>query len=143
MLTSQLRVERVPKIWFLLVKKFYQQHYPSGKPNKADPIWILKNQDKILSAVRLKQFINYQLLTAMVTAPDFRHKGLGKYLLRSIRPALIEKHCYCFAYSHLCSFYSSNGFMSIEIEQLPNELQQRFRAYTAHGRKLIPMRYIG
>lgn len=138
---SQLSTERVPSLWFLLVKKFYQEHYPSGKPNKADPIWVLKKHGKILSAVRLKQFSEYQLLTAMVTEPNQRGKGLGKHFLHSIHNALTEKSCYCFAFSHLTDFYQNCGFRCISVEQLPQELAQRFNAYTAQGRQLTPMLY--
>lgn len=141
MQTQALTVERVPALWFLLVKKFYQAHYPSGKPNKADPIWVLKEQGTIVTAVRLKQFSGYQLLTAMVTAPTQRGKGLGGYLLHAIHQALSEKSCYCFAFSHLSLFYQKNGFSIISPEQLPPELQQRFIAYTAQGRHLTPMHY--
>ena len=142
MQTQALTVERVPTLWFLLVKKFYQQHYPSGKPNKADPIWVLKENTKIISAVRLKQFSNYQLLTAMVTEPQHRGKGLGGYLLNSIEKALTDKACYCFAFSHLTPFYQKHGFQPIKAEQLPEQLTQRFNAYTAQGRQLSPMIFL-
>jgi len=141
MQTQALTVERVPALWFLLVKKFYQQYYPSGKPSKADPIWVLKEQAAIIAAVRLKQFPNYQLLTAMVTKPALRGKGIGSHLLGGIHGALIEKPCYCFAFSHLATFYQNNGFSVITAGQLPLELQQRFTAYTAQGRQLTPMLY--
>ncbi|REG81137.1 GNAT family N-acetyltransferase [Marinomonas pollencensis] len=143
MQTHTLTVERVPALWFLLVKKFYQQHYPSGKPNKADPIWVLKEGHNIVSAVRLKQLSDCQLLTAMVTAPQHREKGLGGYLLNAIESALAEKACYCFAFSHLVPFYQKHGFCPIKPEQLPSLLAQRFNAYTAQGRQLSPMLFTG
>ena len=133
--------ERVPSLWFLLVKKFYQTHYPSGKPNKADPIWVIKEQNKILSAVRLKQLNDCQLLMAMVTDPSHRGRGLGTHLLTHLSDALSERPCYCFAFLPLEGFYQANGFITIDPEQLPNELLGRFNAYTAQGRLLVPMRY--
>ncbi|QUX97808.1 N-acetyltransferase [Marinomonas sp. CT5] len=140
--TSYSTPEQVPSLWFPLVKKFYQAHYPSGKPNKADPIWVIRHQGKILCALRLKQFYECQLLTGMVTEPNHRHLGLGSHLINNIHLALISKPTYCFAFAHLVPFYTRNHFMTIPTEMLPEELQSRFLAYTAQGRKLTPMRYI-
>ncbi|SBS37228.1 hypothetical protein MSP8886_04033 [Marinomonas spartinae] len=133
---------RVPSLWFPLVKKFYQAHYPSGKPNKADPIWVIKQQGRILSAVRLKQLDRCQLLTAMVTEPGHRGLGIGHHLLRHLHKPLAERPCYCFALSHLERFYQDNGFHTIDSSQLPDELLGRLTSYVAQGRALIPMHYI-
>ena len=142
MKTSYPIPEQVPSLWFPLVKKFYQEHYPSGKPNKADPIWVIRDKGKILCAVRLKQITNSQLLTGMVTEPIHRNIGLGSHLINGIHPALDEKNTYCFAFTHLVPFYSANHFTTISAEMLPSELASRFRAYTTQGRDLTPMRYI-
>ncbi|NLQ18643.1 GNAT family N-acetyltransferase [Marinomonas sp. M1K-6] len=134
--------EQVPSLWFPLVKKFYQAHYPSGKPNKADPIWVIRHENKILCAVRLKHIAGAQLLTAMVTAPSHRNIGLGSHLINSIHPALSEMPTYCFAFTHLVPFYHANHFTTISAKMLPEELENRLRAYTAQGRNLTPMCYI-
>ncbi len=142
MKTSYLIVEQVPSLWFPLVKKFYQEHYPSGKPNKADPIWAIRDKGKILCTLRLKQMDNSQLLTGMVTEPNHRHLGLGSHLISCIHHILSEKPTYCFAFIHLVPFYNANHFTTISAEMLPEELESRFNAYTAQGRDLTPMRYI-
>lgn len=139
--TESRQVELISSLYFPLVKKFYQAHYPSGKPNKADPIWVLKDNGKIVSAVRLKQFTDCQLLTAMITEPSQQHKGLGTYLLSGIQAELASKDCYCFAFSHLMHFYQTAGFVEVESSLLPKDLEKRFLAYTAQGRKLIAMRF--
>lgn len=141
MKTPDLIAEQVPSLWFPLVKKFYQEHYPSGKPNKADPIWVIREKGRILCALRLKQISNSQLLTGMVTEPNHRHRGLGSHLINSIHHALGETPTYCFAFTHLVPFYNANHFTAILAEMLPVELESRFTAYTAQGRDLTPMRY--
>ena len=124
-------------------EKFYQSHYPSGKPNKADPIWVIRNHRKaILCALRLKRIAEYQLLTAMVTEPSHRNIGLGSHLINNIHSALSDRPTYCFAFTHLVPFYHANHFTTISVEMLPAELQKRFQAYTAQGRSITPMRYI-
>ncbi|MBR7889381.1 GNAT family N-acetyltransferase [Marinomonas sp. A79] len=138
---SYPNAERVPSLWFPLVKKFYQAHYPSGKPNKADPIWVIKHKGAILCAVRLKQLGDDQLLTAMVTEPSQRNQGLGGHLLGCIKKALSERPCYCFAFTHLEDFYTKHHFVALTAAQLPPVLRSRFLAYTAQGRALTPMRY--
>ena len=114
--------EPVASLWFPLVKKFYQAHYPSGKPNKAEPIWVVRQQGKILCAVRLKPFPESQLL-----------KGIQKQLSQT--------PTYCFAFTHLVAFYERNQFTVIPPEELPNTLQERFFAYSRQGRKITPMQY--
>lgn len=133
--------EPVASLWFPLVKKFYQQHYPSGKPNKAEPIWVVRQQGKILCAVRLKPFPESQLLTAMVTAPEQRQQGLGSHLLQGIQQELTHTPTYCFAFTHLVAFYERNHFIEIPPEALPDALQERFLAYRRQGRKITPMQY--
>jgi N-acetylglutamate synthase-like GNAT family acetyltransferase len=135
--------ERVPSLWFPLVKKFYQEHYPSGKPNKAEPTWVLRqNNSKIVCSLRLKRFPDAQLLMSMVTDPSYRKIGLGSHLINSIHDQLNLLPSYCFALDHLVSFYTANNFIEIETDRLPEELRKRFQSYKAQGRKITPMIYI-
>jgi N-acetylglutamate synthase-like GNAT family acetyltransferase len=142
MKTPYPNAELVPSLWFPLVKKFYQEHYPSGKPNKADPIWVIRHNNKIVCSVRLKSFHPAQLLTAMVTEPSYRKIGLGSHLIHCLQEELSQSPSYCFALSHLVSFYTANNFTAIPPDTLPEELRSRFQAYSAQGRKITPMRYI-
>ena len=135
------RAEQVPSLWFPLVKKFYQEYYPSGKPNKADPIWVIRHNGKILCAVRLKQYSGVQLLTAMVTEPSHRKTGLGSHLINSIHPALNAMPSYCFAFTNLVPFYSANHFTTICVEMLPEELASRFRRSEEHTSELQSLTY--
>lgn len=124
-----------------LVKAFYREHYPSGKPNKADPIWLLTHKDKIICVYRLRQFESGQLLTGMVTHPEFRQQGYGSYLLHETRQALANKTCFCFAEEHNAAFYLANNFLSESIEQLPAELRDRLKAYQQKRPTLSAYRY--
>ncbi|ETX09934.1 acetyltransferase [Marinomonas ushuaiensis DSM 15871] len=134
--------ELVPSLWFPLVKKFYQEHYPSGKPNKADPIWAIRHNGKVICAVRLKKIGNEQLLTAMVTDPTYRNIGLGSHLINDIQPALNQLPSYCFALTHLVPFYSENHFSVISPDLLSEELKSRFYSYSLQGRKITAMHYL-
>jgi N-acetylglutamate synthase-like GNAT family acetyltransferase len=135
----------IDRLHFPLAKKFYQAYYPSGKANKADPIWALSKEHKIFVCLRLKQFEQCQLLTGMVTHPDCRNQGLGLQLLSALinddRRPLLTRPCYCFAFSHLESFYQKAHFTSICLDDLPDPLKSRFIAYSQAGKQLIPMKY--
>ncbi|KZN12501.1 GNAT family N-acetyltransferase [Marinomonas sp. TW1] len=133
--------ELVPSLWFPLVKKFYQAHYPSGKPNKADPIWAIKENGAILAVARLKQIDNHQLLTGMVTTPNKRNTGIGQHLLSNLQPILKQKSSYCFALDHLTHFYQRAHFQVINENDLPDTLRTRFRSYRSQGRNITPMQY--
>ena len=133
----------INRLRFPLVKRFYQAYYPAGKANKADPIWVLEDDKQIRVCLRLKQFQQCQLLTGMVTHPDFRNLGLGQVLLNALQhdksQPLLTKPCYCFAFDHLESFYQKANFSRIAEQCLPEELKQRFRAYSQSGKCLVPM----
>ncbi|WP_438462669.1 GNAT family N-acetyltransferase [Marinomonas sp. PE14-40] len=143
---NTLNHKLIDRLHFPLAKKFYQAYYPAGKANKADPIWALTEGYQIRVCLRLKQFEDCQLLTAMVTHPDFRKQGLGQRLLTALNSdstqPLSTKPCYCFAFTHLESFYQKAGFTSISADELPTRLKARFTAYTQSGKALIPMRHI-
>lgn len=132
---------QVEALWFPLVKKFYQAYYPSGKPNKADPIWVLKDGAAIISSVRLKPLTSCQLLTALVTHPDFRHQGYASHLMSNLRPQL-NQPTYCFNTPDLQHFYERHGFTSIEAEELPCELASRLKRYQVKQPSLIAMVYL-
>lgn len=141
MCTPYPDAELVPSLWFPLVRRFYQEYYPSGKPNKADPIWVIRNNAKILSAVRLKQLTSSQLLMAMVTAPSHRKNGLGSHLLKQIHTELKQAPCYFFALNHQVPFYLKNNFIIVGSHDLPEEIQRRYISYQQQGRKITAMKY--
>ena len=142
---KSLTFQQIDRLHFPLVKKFYPAYYPSGKANKADPIWALTEEHSVRVCLRLKQLQGCQLLTAMVTHPDYRQQGLGHSLLIQLIKApsqpLLTSTCYCFAFEHLEGFYHKVGFVHISENSLPPELKSRFLAYTQSGKKLIPMKF--
>lgn len=132
---------KVASLWFPLVKKFYQAYYSSGKPNKADPIWALKDGATIIAAVRLKQFDNqYQLLTGLVTHPELRNQGYASHLMQAITQEL-NQTTYCFNHEKLIPFYERHGFDLIQDNQLPSELAGRLRRYQIKQPELVAMSY--
>lgn len=127
---------------FPLVKKFYQQHYPAGKPNKKEIIWLLRNKYEVLSCARLKNLNTYCLLTAVVTHQAYRRQGYGALLLTEIKQQLKQGTYYCYTDKTLEAFYNAVGFENIHNSLLPEEARKKYLSYHQKNHLLIPMRLI-
>lgn len=125
-----------------LIKPIYKAFYPSAKPKKNEQIVVGYHQQKIICIVRFRPIENFMLLTGMLVIPDYRQQGIASQLLAFCQAHYLSENSFCFAYQHLESLYQSAGFSLVEIEQLPNSLQQLFVRYTSSGKKLLPMRYL-
>jgi predicted N-acetyltransferase YhbS len=91
--------------------------------------------------VRLRTVDRWRLLTGMLVIPAFRGQGTGHALLSHCRSRLLGEGDYCFAYSHLESFYQQHGFVTIEKTALPGTLLPLFERYSRSGKSLIPMKF--
>lgn len=134
----------VEPLWFPLIKKFYQSYYPSGKPNKADPMWTIKDGATIIAAVRLKPFTDCQLLTALVTHPKFRGQGYARQLVQHLQPHLAEQPSFCINQRNLEHFYEQCGFTEVPSSQfgsLPDDIIGRFQRYRLKQPSLVLMQY--
>lgn len=141
LLNTPLTITKVESLWFPLVKKFYQAHYPNGKPNKSDPMWAIKQGATIIAVARLRQFDDVQLLTGVVTHPDYRQQGFATQLLQSMSPELAMKPCYCFNHQALCVLYRAIGFEPTVSQSLPAELRSRYERYRLKQPHLIAMHF--
>lgn len=124
-----------------LIKAFYKQYYPSAKPKKNETIIVGYQQTNIIAVVRFRPVEQYQLLTGMLVHPDLRKQNIGSTLLQYCQINTLDSNTYCFAYSHLETFYQQAGFSTIDINTLPNSLQLLFKRYIQSGKSLMPMHY--
>ncbi|MBM6552283.1 GNAT family N-acetyltransferase [Marinomonas ostreistagni] len=134
----------VEPLWFPLVKKFYQAYYPSGKPNKAEPMWAIKDGATIIAAVRLKPFADCQLLTALVTHPQARGQGYARQLVQHLQPQLTAQPSFCMNHRDLKHFYEQCGFSEVSADQLsnlPDDITGRFQRYCLKQPNLILMQF--
>ena len=129
-------------LWFPLVKKFYQAYYPSGKPNKSEPLWVIKQGPTILVAVLLKPFVECQLITGLVTHPEHRQQGHASHLLKALNHEFEQLPCFCLNQPELMPFYQKHNFVLVEDEQaLPDDIQGRLRRYRVKQPELVAMAY--
>jgi N-acetylglutamate synthase-like GNAT family acetyltransferase len=124
-----------------LVKRFYKEHYPSGKANKSELIYSLTIDNQLLGVVRLRTIEQFRLLTGMAISKEYRGQQLGKQLMDFCEKNTLNEQDYCFAYAHLERFYSRHHFVKVAPQELPNSLKNLFERYTNSGKDLIPMHY--
>ncbi|WP_099609990.1 GNAT family N-acetyltransferase [Vibrio fujianensis] len=137
-----LQFEQIETVKLPLIKRFYKLHYSTAKP-KSDELTIAAyQQGEIKAVVRFRSIAQYRLLTGMAVASDLRGQGIGQQLLIYCQQNIMKHLDYCFAYTHLTSFYNKGNFYALKPEQLPTELQALLQRYQSNGKNLIPMQYI-
>ncbi|MGF1752573.1 GNAT family N-acetyltransferase [Vibrio makurazakiensis] len=134
-------IEQLDPIKLPLVKRFYKEHYPSGKANRSELILTLTIDASIQGVVRFRTVENYRLLTGMAISTNHRYKGLGHSLMKHCKNDVLGSSDYCFAYRHLEAFYSAHGFQLIDSSELPHPLHVLYERYTNSGKDLIPMHF--
>jgi len=134
-------IEELDPIKLPLVKRFYKEHYPSGRANRSELIFTLSIDNTLQGIVRFKTIERFRLLTGMVINTSNRGTGLGHALMEFCRVNTLTSADYCFSFRHLESFYAAHGFKAIETENLPSELKNLYERYCKSGKDLIPMHF--
>lgn len=138
---NNLIIEQLDPIKLPLVKRFYKEHYPSGKANRSELIFTLSIGTSIQGVVRFRTVDNYRLLTGMAISTNQRNKGLGHTLMTHCRNEVLNNSDFCFAYKHLEHFYNAHGFHQLDSSDLPHPLRVLYERYTNSGKDLIPMHF--
>ncbi|MEZ9111317.1 GNAT family N-acetyltransferase [Vibrio cyclitrophicus] len=133
---TQLDPVKVP-----LVKRFYKEHYPTGKANKSELIYSLLLDNELCGVVRFRTIEDSRLLTGMAISKQHRGKQLGSQLMEYCEQHTLTEKDYCFTYVHLINFYTRHQFIQIDPKQLPNGLRVLYERYSNSGKDLIPMHY--
>lgn len=134
-----LELRKLDKVYLPLIKKFYKDHYSGSKPKSSDLSFGLYQEDKLIGVIRFKPINQNYLLLGMAIHSNYRRRGFGGILLALSLHEMSDKPCFCFALSHLTSFYGSH-FDLLESANLPDELSQLFNRYSDSGKDLIAMR---
>jgi len=123
------------------LKRFFKTNGFRPQAAKSDAVYMARQNQSILGALRLCCYNNSWLLRSMCVLEDYRHKGIGRFMLSSIAAELKDRQCYCFPHHYLESFYSKAGFSLIDPEQTEPIILGLFNNYVAKGRKIILMQY--
>ncbi len=138
---SSIKFEKVEPIKLPIVKRFYKSHYPSAKAKPDETTIAMYSQNTLCAVVRFKPVARYYLLTGMAVHTEKQRQGLGSLLMDYCQKSILSEDYFCFALSHLESFYAAHGFTRCDTELLPNDLRVLFDRYTRNGRGLIAMQY--
>ncbi len=136
-----LSIEVLDPIKTPLVTRFYKSHYPSGKAKKNEHILVGYLDKTLVAVVRFREIDGFRLLTGMLVDPAYQGKGLGHALLKHCENNELTSKDYCFAYSHLESFYAQHGFQALESDDLPNSLKNLYLRYMGSGKSLTAMQF--
>lgn len=139
---DSLIIEVLNPIKLPLIKRLYKAHYPSGRAKKDELIITASHKGEIVALLRLKTVDRSRLLTGMLVIPTLRGTGIGKELLTHCKNNVFIDGDYCFAFTHLESYYSKHGFKTIDCSELPHPLKMAFQRYIDSGKDLIPMQFI-
>ncbi|HWD86560.1 MAG TPA: GNAT family N-acetyltransferase [Mucilaginibacter sp.] len=121
-------------------------HYKACNYNgglSEDDTVLVAIDDDIIGAVRICSENETKVLRGMQIKPEYRHRGIGKQMLRHLREHLDIKGCYCLPYTHLETFYATIGFMKISPDDAPQFLTERLKNYLSAGYDLIIMKSSG
>ncbi len=135
-----MELSRLNKTQVKLVNRFYRQCHARGKANKGDEVYVFKNNDTIIAALRLTLFGDEYLLRNLAVLEDERGKGIGSELVRQV-VAQSEKTLITFPFRYLTVFYQNLGFAFLNGNEVIPEISERFIAYRDKGRDIQLMGY--
>lgn len=123
---------------FRPVNQFYRRQKHKGSASGDELVFVVKNQNEIVAAVRLVPNTGFYWLRSLYVDKTLQGQGLGTQLLTFVHQH-IEPSIYCFPYSHLEHFYTHAGYTLIAPQELPNDLQQLFTRYKGKGENILAM----
>ncbi|WP_144210861.1 GNAT family N-acetyltransferase [Shewanella donghaensis] len=94
-------------------------------------------ENNIIAVVRIKPIGQYQLVTGLVVASEYRGGGLAHRLLAFIAEKLKCEQCFVFALPHLTQLYKEHGFN--EVKLATNDIQQLYLKHHSPQKPLVLM----
>ena len=129
---NDFEVIKLEPVMFPLVNKFYQAYNVRGRAKSHDKVWVVKVNSEIVAAAKITPKSDFDLLTGVFTAPDWRGNQFASKLVRHII-ASQQETIYTFAYNHLVAWYLNLGFVP---HQPTEDLASMFQAYCQQGRDI-------
>lgn len=123
------------------VKRFFREHHFRAQAPRGDEIHIALLDRQLIGALRLSPCDDAWLLRSMCIHEDFRHRGIGSFMLQQIHARLQQTACYCFPFQHLQGFYQRAGFVPVNVDQTPLAIADKYQGYVESGKKILLMQY--
>lgn len=132
---------------FFEIKHFLKRHKQSSA-NHLDKIYIVRQQNSLIGIAKLiiisdasntKQY----WLRGLYIDENWRNQALASRLLTFINQNLAlsgkPTEIFAFPFKHLDRFYLQNGYQHIAIEQLPKQLEERYKIATQQQKNWLCM----
>lgn len=165
-MTAAMTYERLEPVAYPLANRFYKQAREKGKTQSRDEVYIARQGQQIVAAVRLcplngnpavsgenhvvsneKQRVpelviapDILLLRSLAVLPELRRTGVGSGLMNYVAEQLGARLCWCYPFSWLQSFYEAFGFRVVEPEQAPALVRTPYETYRRQGRDILIMK---
>lgn len=124
------------------IAEFYGRCGYMGGLRAKDTVLAAVRASSLVGVVRLCPAHGVVVLRGMQVLPDFQRQGIGRGLLDTCLPKVIDSLCYCIPWSYLEQFYGSGGFERCEPADVPGFLSRRYCGYIQKGRDVILMQRI-
>ncbi|MGY0217463.1 GNAT family N-acetyltransferase [Endozoicomonadaceae bacterium StTr2] len=116
-----------------LVNRFYTANGHKGKCHREDQVFIARDKQQIIAAVRFTQKGKVWLLRGLWVALTRRRQGIGQALLQYCMPRF-DTPVWCYPYDHLIMFYHNAGFLEQTDKQAPEVIAAPWRNYHQSGK---------
>lgn len=134
---------------FFEVKHFLKQHKESSA-NRNDLVYMVRYQTKLIGLARLVPIENTQepqyWLRGLFIETHFRQHRLATHLMDFMTSDLKNQHdhfeIFAFPFGHLQQFYKQNGYKTIEVTDLPINLQKTYRNALNQGKNWLCMAFL-
>ena len=141
LMSNACNVSAVPEDELYLLNRFYKRNGHKGKATASDRAFWLRQEGRILAAVRFTPVEEGALLRGLWVDRSVRGEGLGRALLEGCRNYWSRRRCYCFPYRHLQQWYAGRGFVLPDVTT-PAALLGRLHTYRERGEDLVLMQYV-
>jgi len=132
---------RLPQEQYPLVNRFYKANGHKGKARGNETIYVIRDQQMIVAAVRLCPKQEGWLLRSLWVARERRGEGIGSILIKDVMARPEHTPCWCYPYDHLTAFYESAGFILLTVKEAPEDISGPFEAYQKKGNRILLMGY--
>ncbi|MFA5013659.1 MAG: GNAT family N-acetyltransferase [Candidatus Paceibacterota bacterium] len=138
MITKKVTQKDLPHILELL-----RSVRGDGRKISASQFLTAKEKNKIIGCVRVKELKDCLELGSLVVSPEYRNKGIGSKLVRSILLKEKRRPVYLLCFDKTACFYSKVGFSKIKTNLVPKTLRDEYLLVKGrlkkNNRKIVAM----
>ncbi|MEN0035881.1 MAG: GNAT family N-acetyltransferase [Cellvibrio sp.] len=140
---ESLRFHIIEPARLALVDRFYRAQGYKVKCGETERVYAFSdaNGDFVASARLVPQSSGHYWLRNLLVDKNSRGQGVASKLIINFLPDISPQGCYCFALTHLESFYERLGFTA-QPEHCPGDILSTYHTYRNRGRDWILMGYI-